>query len=245
MESLLTLPVGDYLLVETVMKVTASLAAMMAMLLALSAIAFPITLRLPLMVGAVTLAGAAWFEFGVWQSWREAFELAGTSYCVSGHPLDEEGGVIAWSLGVPGLLLALGMARTSGKHPGHRYMGQLSAALIALALLSLVSAKTSLLILLYAGYLLCFKIPRQNNGFNEGRVTLGLWAFSAIVLGSFIRILGTSHLLPLGHEAATTLSRGEIIRSLSDLLCLLAPAMALLMKASNQVQKEVDPSYSK
>jgi hypothetical protein len=234
MESLLTLSGGEYSSVELTLRLSMALSAMAALLLALSAASVPPRSRLPLFLGAVALGGGALFESFVWTAWKGAFELAGGSYCVTGLPLDQAGRVVAWALGVPGLLLALGMARGMGGiawgKEGGFLLERLAVASVALSLVSLIAAKTALLLLLYAGYLLCVRIPRSNRRpaplFYPGDVAV----FATVLVGSVLRILAGTTALPLGAGAGERLVQGELLGSVGEMLCLLPPAALLLVR---------------
>ena len=62
MDSLLTLSIGEYSSAEIVIRLTAALAVMAAALLALSTSCVRQAMRFPLILSAVALGGAAWFE---------------------------------------------------------------------------------------------------------------------------------------------------------------------------------------
>jgi hypothetical protein len=53
-----------------------------------------------------------------------------------------------------------------------------------------------------------------------------------------VRSLGSLHLLPLGSDAATVLVRGEVFRTLADMLCLLVPALVLLVRVVSRSEGE-------
>jgi hypothetical protein len=238
MESLLTLSVADYRVVELVLRLTVALSGMCALLMALSAGSLPATKRLALLLPAVALGAATWFESETWQAWKEAFELAGSSYAVSGHSLAPENQVIAWSLGVPSLLLALGMARIPWGKSGDFLLERLAATALVLSITSLFYRKLGLLVLLYAGFILCLQIPRISirNGNREG--SQGFLGFGFIVLGTLVLKLASKNMLPLGNSAETILIRGEIIRSLCLIVCLCVPAVILLIRVLRQTEPQ-------
>ena len=226
MDSLLTLSVGEYRSVELVLKLVVALTGMMAALLALSTGVVDARYKLSLMIAAVALGGAAWFQYGVWQAWKDAFELAGTSYCVTGHLLDSEDRIIAWSLGVPALLWSLVLlGKPRGSHGGFA-VERLFGILIVLILLALIAPASSLLALLFLGILGWFIwIPWPENSF--------AWhlraAHACVVVPFLVILLGSWHCLPLGKQVENILIHGEIIHSLCDLLAFVAPAMILLI----------------
>lgn len=228
MDSLLTLSLGGYRTVELLLRLTVALTGMAGLLMALSAGTLPPKRRIILLLPAVALGGAAWFESGVWLSWREAFELAGSSYAVTGQLLGDEDRIIAWSLAVPPLLLAFGMVSMPwGKAGGFR-LERLAGTVAALALLAPFSRVVELALVAYAFHLLLRQSPAGTSSpstlVTETRVALG-----AVAFGILIMLLGSWHLLPLGREAETRLVRGEIFRALGDLVGLCLPAAALLV----------------
>ena len=69
MDSLLTLPLGDYRSVELMLRMVVALIAMMALLLGFSTLCVTPRFRFPFIFSSVALLGAAWFESGVWVAW--------------------------------------------------------------------------------------------------------------------------------------------------------------------------------
>ena len=130
MESLLTISIGEYTTVEISLRLTVALISMTAVLMALASGSVSHRNRIALILPAVALGGAAWFESGVWVGWKEAFELTGSAYCVTGHLLAGEDRIIAWSLGVPAILFAIGIVCL----PRGRALERLAAVTLALAL---------------------------------------------------------------------------------------------------------------
>lgn len=233
MESLLTLSIGDYRAVELMLRLVVALVAMAALLLGLSTMCVAPRFRFPLILSSVALLGAAWFESGVWVAWKEGFELAGSSYCVTGQLLAGEDRIIAWSLAVSALFFCFALIRVSGlKGHGHPHpLRLLGAMAVALAVLSPLSSLLSLVLLGGMIWLLCVKIAGDEASsknhptpfLRESRLAAG-----SISLAFFITLLGGWHLLPLGTSADGILVRGEIIRSLCDLLSLVVPPLLLL-----------------
>jgi hypothetical protein len=231
MESLLTLSIGEYQSVAIALRVVVALTAMTAALLALATAIVWRNYRLPLILSAVGLGGAAWFENGVWEGWSDAFELAGTSYAVTGHLLADQDRIIAWSLGVPLLLFSYGLAQISwGKN--HGLVVQLGIVTLLLALAAPLSTIAALALLVYAGLLLLVKIPSLGSGGRSGIVGTTRFAFGSVILGVLVTALGYLHLLPnllTGNAANGILVYGAILRSLIDLFSLVIPGVLLLI----------------
>jgi len=235
MDSLLTLPLGDYRSGELMLRLVVALIAMTALLLGLSSLCVTPRFRFPFIFSSVALLGAAWFESGVWVAWKEAFELAGTSYCVTGQLLAPEDRIIAWSIGVPALLGSLALlGKPRGSHGGYaieRLLG-IPIVLILLAFLAPSSSVMALLILGLLGWMIWRPWP-ENPFARHLRA-----AHACIVVPFLITLLGSWHWLPLGKEAGKILVRGEVIQSLCTLVALLAPAMILLIGVLNASSKE-------
>jgi hypothetical protein len=225
MESLLTLAIGEYRAVELTLRLTATLTGMTALLLGLCITCAERRFRLPLILSSVSLLGAAWFEVGVWLAWKEAFELAGSSYCVTGHPLAGEDRIIARALAVPALLLSFGMVRLSPGKGGGCPPSGFTLAILLLACALPVSSLAAFCLLGWAAWLLCFKPPATATAplVPEIRPAIG-----SIALALFIALLGGWRLLPLGSSADSLLVRSEIIRSAADLLAFVIPSLLLL-----------------
>ena len=226
MDSLLTLSVGEYRSVELALKLVVALTGMTALLLALSTSAVAARYKLPLIIAAVALGGAAWFQYGVWDAWKEAVELAGTSYCVTGHPLDSEDRIIAWSLGVPALLWSLTLLGKPRASHGGFAVERLLGILILLIVLALVAPASALLALLFLGILgWLVWMPWPENSFARH-----LRAAHACVVVPFLVIsLGSWHFLPLGKQVEKILIHGEIVQAICSLLAFVTPAMILLI----------------
>jgi len=222
METLLTLSVGEYSSVEVLLHLVVALIGMTAVLLALTATTLPVQLRLPLFLAAVALGGAAWFESDVWQSWQEAFELAGTSYCVTGHLIADDYRIIAWSLGVPAILFSFGLLLRPPKTAARSHLGILGLAVLALGGVAPFSVVAAVIVLCFIGSLL---IPRVAHT-PSLKITLTL-AFGSIAGGLLLSIFASR--LPLGSEASTLLAHGEILRTVIDLFSLVVPALLLLI----------------
>ena len=229
MESLLTLSIGEFRAVELSLRLIVALIGMTSLLLLLGITCTAAHYRLPLIISGVALLGAAWFEAGVWMAWKEAFELAGTSYCVTGHLLGSEDRIIAWSLGVPAILFCFGMIQMPGGKAGGYLLEKLSAAALALAIFAPFSSTAALALVIYIGWLLCVHLPKQIKGIKLLMATR--LAVGCIAPGVFLVFLGAFHLLPMGGIANGVLVRGEIIRGLIDLFSLVIPAVIFLIGA--------------
>lgn len=225
MESLLTLPIGDFRAVELAMRLTLALIVMtsLAQLLSLS-IATP-RLRIPLILSGVSLLGAAWFESGVWLAWNDAFELAGTSYCVTGHLLAGEGRVIAWSLAGPAILVGFGWVSLK---PGEILSRRLLLAALSWAILGAFYQIVSLLGFAYCAFQLRGSLMLSLKTQGESNLEL-LVALASLALALVVTLLGQFHLLPVSRSASDALVRGEIIRSVCDVLSIVVPGVALLI----------------
>ena len=228
MDSLLTLPIGDFRAVELTHRLTVALVAMTALLLLLSLSCTAGRLRLPLILASVALIGAAWFESGVWLGWKQGFELAGTSYCVTGQLLSGEDRILAWSLGVPALLLCFGLLRIPREEGHAAAWTRFCAAVLLLALIAPFSSLLALVLLGWVLWFLCSGAPSVAQGSSVFLWRECLIASGSIALPFLITLLGGWHLLPLGKSAEGILVRGEIIRSLCDILSLVVPAVILL-----------------
>ena len=226
-ESLLTISIGEYYAVEIVLRLAVVLITMTALLLALSASCVSASFRFPLFLAAVALGGAAIFEAGVWQSWKEAFELAGTSYAVSGHLIADQDRIIAWSLGVPVILFCFGLVQLEwGKKPGYPMESITVAALI----IALTAPFAIFLVIPLLGYAATFLL-RKSSLFLEI-----LFALLGILIGLIVALIHPS----LGGGASGELVHGEILRTLIDILSLVIPSWLLLsgvLRLSN-VEKE-------
>jgi hypothetical protein len=234
MDTLLTLSLGEYSAVEMVLHLTVALTGMASVLLALCSACVARPLRLSLIMPAVALGGASWFELEVWQSWKEAFELAGTSYTVTGYLPADENRIIAWSLSVPVQLFAFGLAQLSeGGKTG--LLAQLGVVLFLLALAAPFSHVAGLVLIAYAAALLLLKIrPIASGAGTTAEVSLSV---ALILAGAGFSSWASWHSISLGGGVSGTLVRGEIIRSTIDILSLVIPALLLLigvMRVSNK-----------
>ena len=222
MESLLTLSIGEYQSVAIALRVVMVLTAMTAALLALSTGIVGRSHRLPLILAAVGLGGAAWFESGVWLAWQDAFELAGTSYAVTGHLLGDEDRILAWSLGVPLLLLSLGMLQvSSGKIMGSQAR-ILVLAVLVLALVMPFSSFAGAGLFCLIGILLGARGARLPSGKIISTLVLASIGFG-ILLNAFCTRIS------LGGGASGELVRGELLRSILELFSLVIPGVLLLI----------------
>ena len=222
METLLTLSVGEYSNVEIVLHLVVAMIGMTAVLLALTATTLPSHLRLPLFLSAVALGGAAWFESGVWLSWQEAFELAGTSYCVTGHLIANEYRIIAWSLGVPAILFSFGLLLHPSKNAARSHLGILGFAVLVLGCIAPFSVVAAGIVLCFTGSLLLPRVAHTPSL----KITFTL-ALGSIAGGLLLSIFASR--LPLGSEASALLAHGEILRTVIDLFSLVVPALLLLI----------------
>ena len=232
METLLTLFVGEYRSVELALKLVIALIGMTAVLLALSTGVVAARYRLPLIIASVALGGAAWFQYGVWDAWKEAFELAGTSYCVTGHLIADEGRIIAWSLGVPAILFCFGLVdRPPGTKEGMVARNGILLLLVGLTALFSTSGAFGLLViaLLVIAKSISFSL--------ETRL-----AIAAVFLGLTVSDVLAWHSFSLGGGASGELVRGEILRALIDIVSLVIPAILLLIGALRLSNQEALPS---
>lgn len=235
MDSLLTLSAGQFLSVETTLRSAFALVAMGSLFLLLASVCVPSLLRLPLIVGGVALAGSAWLESLVLFSWHGAFEPAGTSYCATGLSVDDPARVLAWAIGVPGLLIALAMARIPWGKRGGYLLEQNTAVLGLMGLLSLFTIAGGFFLMLWSGYLSCIRmIPHAL----PSTRSQGYIAFGAVTLGMALKSMGSMHMLPLGTDPSLLLVRGEVVRTVADLLCLLLPAMILAVRVFSRNHSE-------
>lgn len=225
MESLLTLPIGDYRAVELSLRLTMLLIVMTALLQILCLSVVERRFRLPLILSSVALLAAGWFESGVWLAWKEAFELAGTSYCVTGHLLAGEDRIIAWSLGAPALLICFGLLQLN---PREKVFRNLCWMALGWAILGPFYQIMALIGFVLCGVQLRGILPSSSKK-QESLRTETIIAIASMALGFTVTELGCLHLLPLGKTAEETLIRGEVIRSLCDLVTLVVPGVALLI----------------
>lgn len=232
MESLLTLSIGDFRAAELSLRLTVALIGMTSLLMLLGITCTDLRYRLPLIISGVALLGVAWFEAGVWMAWKEAFELAGTSYCVTGHPLGGEDRVIAWSLGVPATLMAFALVKLTFEKAGAKQFRHTAVGVLLLAIVTPFSGVLGCLLCVAVAFLLGYRITHSN----PVRKYI-LTALASMALGILLPpTLGSLH--SLGGGASGDLVRGEILRSLIDILSLVVPAVVLLIGAlSFQNQK--------
>jgi hypothetical protein len=235
MDTLLTMLPSGFLAVEETLRLATALTGMLALFLILCAAAVPAGSRPSLFLGGVSLAAAAWFEGAQLIGWKGAFELAGTSYCVTGCPLDTSAPVLAWALGVPGLLLSLGMARIPWGPRGDYLLEKNAAALVGMGFVSLFHNAGFLLILL-SGYFSCVRMPRYAA---PGAGSQGFLAFGAVIAGMMLKFLGAHRVLFLGSGAEAVLVNGMIVRTAGDLLCFLIPGIVLVVRVFGRVSAEI------
>lgn len=242
MDSLLTLSIGDFRAVELMLRLVVALVAMTALLLGFSTICVTPNLRFPLILTSVALLGAAWFESGVWSAWKEGFELAGSSYCVTGQLLAGEDRIIAWALAVPVLFFCLGLLQAGRISSFKSPLARLGAAALALGVFSPLSSLLSLVLLGAVIWLLCWKIASSSTSRPNSFLWESQLAAGSISLAFFITLLGRWHLLPLGRSVESILVRGELIRSLCEVLSLVIPAIILLVAILGSRGDQSDPA---
>ncbi len=225
MESLLTLPIGDYRAVELTLRLAVTLMVMTGLLQILCLSVVARTVRLPLALSGVALLGAAWFESNVWVAWRDAFELAGTSYCVTGHLLAGEDRIIAWSLGLPLIFVCFGMLDLDPRGKGFRSLCWIALGWAVLGPFFQIVA--------LMGFVLCMvhfrRILKASSENQQGMRAVTIIGVTSMALGFFVTELGYLHLLPLGKSADVILIRSEIVHALCDLLALVIPGVVLLI----------------
>jgi len=233
MDSLLTLSVGDYQLVDLSLRLTLVLVAGVALLLGLSTMCVGKRLRFPLILGSVALFGAAWFEFGIARSWQGAFELAGSSYCVTGLPLAGEERILAWAIGLPAILFCLGLSQLERSSKAFR---NFCWSVLLLAVLGPLFH-----VLFLIGFVLCAFQLRQiilhSSAVPPMIPMTNRIALLGMAMGILLTEAGHWSLLPLGKTAESILVCGELIRSLGDILALALTGAALLACILNLPEK--------
>lgn len=226
MESLLTISIGQYQAVELTLKLALALLGMLAFLMVASASCVLPSYRFPLLLGAAALLGALWFQAGVLDAWKEAFELAGTSFCVTGHLLDTGDRVMAWAVGVPLILFSfcsLGLS-TSRKDPKTAFALVSAFMLLAVAIGAIFYTPVAGGILIGWIFILWHRGYPKPVLLRESRI-----AISSVLLGMILTWLGSRGFLPLGKTADAVLVHGEIIRGIADILSFVIPGTLLLM----------------
>ena len=225
MESLLTLSIADYRTVELTLRLTVALIVMTSLLQIFSLSSVTGSFRFPLILSGVGLLGAGWFEAGVWLAWKNAFELAGTSYCVTGHLLAKEDRVIALSLGIPVIFVSFGVLHLD---PREKVFQHLCWTALGWAVLGPFFHFISLL-----GFARCLALFRRiltdSPENQKGLRAVTTVAVVSIALSFIVTELAYFHLLPLGKSAPEILVRGEIVHSFCDMLSLVIPGVALLI----------------
>lgn len=239
MESLLTLPVADYRAIDLALRLVLALVGAVALLLGLSSMCVGRPLRFPIILASIALGTAAWFESGISRAWQEAFELAGSAYCVTGLPLASEDRIIAWAFGLPAMLFCLGLVQLDH---GSKSFRNLCWSVLGLALLGPFFNYLFLL-----GFLSCVTqlrglvIPAAGESSTICTVANRI-ALLGMAVGILLTESGHLHLLPLGKTVESILVRGELILSFSDILALALPGAALLVCILNLPQKETQNS---
>lgn len=231
MESLLTLSIGDFRAVELSLRLAVALISMTALLMLLSTTCTAARYRFPLILSGVALLGTAWFESGVWMAWKEAFELAGTSYCVTGHLLASEDRILAWSLGVPAILFALGLVKYSHEKAGTNHVQVLGIGCLLLAVGTPFSRMLGLILFVVASFYLALRISRSS----PWRIFI-VSALVCMAVGILVPAIGSLYSPP--GDAGRVLVRGEILRALIDLLSLMVPGVILLIGALRLPEQE-------
>jgi len=222
MDSILTLEIGDFRSVELMMRLALVLLAATSAAFALAMACVPPERRFALLLPSVALGAAAGFQSGVWLSWKEAFELAGNAFVVTGHLLAGEDRVIAWSFVVPVLLLCFGV-RIPCSQQGRAWLKRLALLLLATALLAPFSRLLSTAGTIGTAVILLTRITSWRVAPAALKIALG-----SVFSGMLITFLGSRNLFSLHADAAATLVRGEFLCALSDILSLAIPAWALL-----------------
>lgn len=220
MQTLLSLSAGNFLTVDLYLQGSFVLTLLTALLSLLSISCVEARFRFPLILTSMALAGSGWFLHGAWKAWRGAFELAGSSYCVTGWPLAPECAIMAWAIGVPLLILALGISTRSSRGISLMRLGQI---VLLLALLSLVTRIGALIAYLACLWFLRSELMKPSPTRLALRISAG-----AILLGFVITGLGSLHLLPVGTDPETALARSEILRSIALLTALVTPALSVV-----------------
>lgn len=227
MESLLTLSIANYRTVELTLHLTVALIVMTSLLQIFCLSAVERNFRFPLIFSGVGLLGAGCFQSGVWLAWKNAFELAGTSYCVTGHLLAGEDRIIALSLGLPVIFVAFGILHLD---PREKVFRNLCWTALGWAVLGPFFHFISLL-----GFARCLALFRRiltdSPENQKGLRAVTIVAVVSIALSLIVTELGYCHLLPLGKSAQEILVRGEVVHALCDLLALVVPGAALLIGA--------------
>lgn len=235
MESLLTLPVSDYRAIDLALRLVLALVGALALMLGLSTMCVGRQMRFPLILASVALGIAAWFESGISRAWQGAFELAGSTYCVTGLPLASEDRIIAWAFGLPAMLFCLGLVQLDHRSKSFR---NLCWSVLGLALLGPFFNYLFLL-----GFLSCVTQLRGLVIPSAGESSTICTAANRIALlgmtvGILLKESGYLRLLPLGKTVNSILVRGELILSVSDILALVLPGIALMVCVLNLPQKE-------
>jgi len=233
MDSLLTLSIGDYQLVDLSLRLTMALVAGAALILGLSSTCVGRSRRLPLILSSVALLVAAWFEFGIARAWQGAFELAGTSYCVTGLPLAGEDRILAWAIGLPATLFCLGLSQLERSSKAFR---NFCWSVLLLAVLGPLFH-----VLFLIGFVLCVfqlrKIILPTSAVPPVIPMANRIALLGMALGILLTEAGHWSLLPLGKTAESILVRGELFRSVGDIFSLALPGAALLVCILNLPEK--------
>ncbi|NBZ96074.1 MAG: hypothetical protein EBR40_06570 [Proteobacteria bacterium] len=235
MESLLTLSDADYRAIDLILRLAVALIGGVALLLGLSTMCVGRQLRFPVILASVALGTAAWFESGISRAWQGAFELAGAAYCVTGLPLASEERIIAWAFGLPAIFLCFGLIQLDLRS---KFFRNLCWSVLGLALLGPFFNYLFLL-----GFLSCVTqlrglvIPASCESSTVCTAANRI-ALLGMTVGILLTEAGHLHLLPLGKTTDSILVRGELIRSISDILALALPGAALLACILNLSQKE-------
>jgi hypothetical protein len=208
-------------------------------MLGLSTMCMGRQIRFPLILGSVALGIAACFESGISRAWQGAFELAGSTYCVTGLPMASEDRIFAWAFGLPAMLFCLGLVQLDHRSKSFR---NLCWSVLGLALLGLFFHALFLIVFAYCVFQLrglAFPAAGESS-------TICTAANRIALLGMTVGILlteaGHLNLLPLGKTTDSILVRGELIRSISDILALALPGAAVLACILNLPQKEAQNS---
>lgn len=172
MHSIMTLSLEQFNFIDDLLSLMMVMLGGGALFLFLSNSAVLRTLRPAIIALGVAMTIGGYYYFRLFESWNEAFELAGISYAVSGHPFREAYRYSAWLIIAPLLIMvlcsALGQVRKGCRHLVFRAIIVSEVMMLCGYLMTLVtqSRSTSLLLAIgmivafaYLGFLFYKKIP--------------------------------------------------------------------------------------
>lgn len=237
MDSLLTIAPGQFQAADIALRMTAVLVTGSSLLLGLAGPCVPAPKRLVVAIASAGMACAAWFEWSASSCWRGAFELAGTSYCVTGLPLAPEDRILAWSLGVPALLFCYGLAWLGRETKALR---NLAVAAVLAAVLGAFFMTASVVALLYGMKELRGTWLRGSGAspFPPFVIAANRIGLGAVLCALLLMMLGRMNLLPLGSGADNIIVGGECVRALGDVLALVVPSLALLASLTGESARQ-------